>query len=451
MESNKNIYFIGIGGIGMSALARYYMQLGYAIYGYDNAKTDLTKQLEAEGMSIIYEDNPANLPANIEIAVFTPAIPKDNLILNAIRANNITLYKRSETLGQISKDYKTIAVAGTHGKTTISGMIAYLLHNSNVGCNALLGGISKNLDTNCIIDKTKKDYLVTEADEYDRSFLQLNPYYSIITATDEDHLDIYGTRDNLIKAFKEFAAKTNDEGCLFLKSGLESELMAINCNIETYSLNNIEANYYVWNIRVYNGSYYFDYHTPQKVYFDMCLSYPGLHNIENAVVAMAVALKCGVTEEELRKAMASFSGMKRRFDVRLKTEDTIYIDDYAHHPEEIRTTINSIRHLYPDKRLTGIFQPHLFSRTRDLQNEFVEALELLDEVILLDIYPAREEPIAGVTSGLLFHKINKMDKYYVSKQQLLELIPALQPQILLTLGAGDIDKLVKPIEDILKN
>ena len=449
MDNNKTTYFIGIGGIGMSAIARYYMQLGYTICGYDSTETDLTKQLIAEGISITYDDDPCNLPQNIEMAIYTPAIPEGNSILCTVRNKNIPLYKRSQILGEISRKYRTIAVAGTHGKTTISGIITHLLHNSAVGCDALLGGMIKGIDTNCLIEQSNNQYLVTEADEYGYSFLQLNPFYSVITAVDEDHLDIYGTRDNLIKAFEDFASKTHNEGCLLIKSSLNIETATE--NTETYSLTDVGADYYAWNIRIYGGKYYFDFHTPQKVLFDICLSYPGLHNIENAIAAMAVALKCGVTEEELRVAIASFEGMKRRFDVRVNNENTIYIDDYAHHPEEIKTTINSIRHLYPDKRISGIFQPHLYSRTRDLKEQFVEALELLDDVILLDIYPAREKPIAGVDSGILFHQINKMNKYYVSKQQLLELIPALHPEILLTIGAGDIDKLVKPIEEILKN
>ncbi|MDR1848191.1 MAG: UDP-N-acetylmuramate--L-alanine ligase [Bacteroidales bacterium] len=445
----KAIYFVGIGGIGMSALARYFSFEGFKIYGYDRIQTELTKKLEQENMNIIYEDNLANLPQKMEFAVFTPAISKNNFILQEIIRKNIPLYKRSEILEKISQNYKTIAVAGTHGKTTISGMITHLLFNSSVGCNAFLGGISKNFETNFIINKDRKDLLIVEADEYDRSFLKLNPYYSVITAIDADHLDIYGNHESLVNAFKEFATKTHKGGCLFIKNSVKLEML-LDCEIKTYSLNNLESDYYAWNIRVYQGSYYFDYHTPDKIYFDICLSYPGLHNIENAIVAMAVALKCGITEEELRNAMASFCGMKRRFDLIIKTDNTIFIDDYAHHPQEITTTITSLRHFFPNKRITGIFQPHLYSRTRDFQKEFVKSLELLDEIILLDIYPAREEPIEGIDSKLLFSQIQKMDKYYVSKEQLLELIPALNPQILLTIGAGDIDQLVNPIKKIIK-
>ncbi|MDR1725085.1 MAG: UDP-N-acetylmuramate--L-alanine ligase [Bacteroidales bacterium] len=447
---NKNIYFIGIGGIGMSALARYFAHKGYNIFGYDRTKTDLTEQLSSEGIKITYEDDINILPQELDLAIYTPAIHfEDSHILTELHRRNTPIYKRSQILGLISEDKKTLAVAGTHGKTTISGMIAHILFQSPISCTALLGGISKNYDTNLLFNHNEKSkYLVVEADEYDRSFLTLHPFNSVISAVDADHLDIYNTKENLLSAFQQFASQTNmKEGTLFVNEKIANLFEG---NIETYSLNNIETDYYAWNIRVYKGNYYFDFHTPNKVYFDMCLSYPGLHNIENAIVAMGVCLKCGIDEESLRKGLQSFNGMKRRFDVRVKNNNTIYIDDYAHHPAEIETCIKSIRHLYPDKRITGIFQPHLYSRTRDLKDEFITSLELLDEIILLDIYPAREQPIEGITSHILFSNIKKMNKYYVTKDQLLELIPALKPQILLTIGAGDIDKLVKPIEDILQ-
>jgi UDP-N-acetylmuramate--alanine ligase len=296
---------------------------------------------------------------------------------------------------------------------------------------------------------TKSEYVVVEADEYDRSFLQLNPYISAITSISPDHLDIYQNKENLEQAFIQFANQTNKKGQIFLKKEISVETDS-EISANTYSLTNIEADYYAWNIRVSNGSYYFDYHTPEKVYYDMQMTYPGIHNIENAILALSISLQLGVNEYELRAGLKSFKGMKRRFDLKLKTQDTIYYDDYAHHPEEIEATITSLKHLYPNKRICGIFQPHLYSRTKDFADEFAKVLEELDDIILLPIYPAREEPIPGITSKTILHKINKMDKYHVTKEQLLPLLSALQPQLLVTLGAGDIDQLVEPIIQSLK-
>ncbi len=443
----KTYYFIGIGGIGMSAIARYLNNNGHKVYGYDRTRTQLSILLEEEGMDITYEDNPIHLPETIDLVIYTPAIPNDNKILQTVVEKGIRLEKRALTLSEIIKDKKVIAISGTHGKTTTSGLLAHLLHNSKIGCSAFLGGIANNYSTNMLCNENS-DYVVVEADEYDRSFLQLTPYISAITSISADHLDIYENKSELEKAFTQFVNQTKEKGQIFLKKGLSVETNK-EIKSQTYSLTDIESDYYVWNVRVSNGSYYFDYHTPEKIYYDMQMTYPGIHNIENAVLALSIALKLGVNEYELRAALKSFKGMKRRFDLKLKTTDTIFYDDYAHHPEEIDATINSLKHLYPNKRICGIFQPHLYSRTKDFADEFAKALENLDDMILLPIYPAREEPIPGITSKMILHKINKMDKYHVTKEQLLPLLSALQPQLLVTLGAGDIDQLVEPIMQLL--
>lgn len=441
----KTYYFLGIGGIGMSAIARYFLLKGDNIFGYDLTRTELTQELEKEGMSIVYEDNIDLLPKDIDMVIYTPAIPKDNTIFNYFLNSNTPILKRSEILAEITKDKKTIAISGTHGKTTVSTMVAHLLNNSSIGCSAFLGGISKNLNSNFLYNPNSQ-YIVVEADEYDRSFLKLSPYYSVITSIDEDHLDIYGEYKNLLEAFREFANKTQDEGRLFIKQGLDLELKEELVS-QTYTIRGIEADYYAWNIRNYNSKYYFDLRTPEKVIYDLCLNYPGIHNIENILVSSAIALKLGVNQDELRKGIESFSGVRRRFDIRIKTKGFVYIDDYAHHPNEIKSCIESIRDMFPGKKLTGVFQPHLFSRTRDFADEFARALEGLDEVVLLDIYPAREKPIENINSKWLLHKINKMDKYYSEEDGLLDLLDALYPEVLLTIGAGNIDKFVGKIEE----
>jgi UDP-N-acetylmuramate--alanine ligase len=445
--NSKTYYFIGIGGIGMSAIARYLNNNGHKVYGYDRTQTQLSIQLEQEGMNISYEDDPTCLPSNIDLVIYTPAIPKDNKILQEVINRGLRLEKRAIALSEIIKDKKVVAISGTHGKTTTSGLLAHLLHNSKIGCSAFLGGIANNYSTNMLCNE-KSEYVVVEADEYDRSFLQLRPYIAAITSISPDHLDIYQNRDNLEQAFTQFANQTNKNGRIFLKKEVSIETNT-DITTNTYSLTNIESDYYAWNLRVSNGSYYFDYHTPEKIYYDMQMTYPGIHNIENAILALSIALTLGVSEYELRSALKSFKGMKRRFDLKFKTAETIYYDDYAHHPEEIEATITSLRHLYPNKRICGIFQPHLYSRTKDFADEFAKALEELDDIILLPIYPAREEPIPGITSKTILHKINKMDKYHVTKEQLFPLLSALQPQLLVTLGAGDIDQLIEPIIELL--
>lgn len=445
----RTYYLVGIGGIGMSAIARYLKEEGNNVFGYDRVCTALTKELEQEGVEIVYEDDSSHIATlNVDEVIYTPAIPSDSAILRYVKVMGIPLFKRSEALGRITRGKKTIAVAGTHGKTTTAGLTAHILKNSRIGCSAFLGGISNNYSTNFLVNHNS-DYVVVEADEYDRSFLRLSPFFSLITSIAEDHLDIYGNLDNLEQAFIQFANLTDKNGRLFLKNNLpvkiESEVPET-----TYSLTDVDADYYVSNIRVSEGAYYFDFHTPDKVYHDMKMTYPGRHNIENAVASLSMALSLGVNECEFREGLATFKGMKRRFDLRIKTDKTIYYDDYAHHPQEIEATIKSLKELYPDKRICGVFQPHLYSRTRDFAGEFAQSLELLDDIILLPIYPAREEPIEGITSDTILGKIRKSSKYYVEKDRLLPLLKTLQPELLVTLGAGDIDRFVEPITEMIR-
>lgn len=432
----------------MSALARYFKQTGNNVSGYDRTPTPLTKQLEAEGIPVHYTADINLIPTNVDLVIYTPAIPSDNEEYVYILNNNIPLKKRAQVLGEISANKKCIAVAGSHGKTSTSGMIAYILSKSSIGCSAFLGGIAKNFDSNVIINP-QSEYVVVEADEYDRSFHQLYPTYSVITATDPDHLDIYQTHENLLDAFKQYGNQTQRGGKLFLKQNIELEIDE-NIATERYSIDDINSDYYAWNIRIYKGNYFFDLHTPNHVYYDIELIGAPLYNIENAVAACAVALSCGVTEYELRHALKTFTGIKRRFDYRIKTDDFVFIDDYAHHPQEISTVINSLKALYPNKHIVGIFQPHLYSRTRDFAQEFADSLLPLDEIILLDIYPARELPIPGISSKTILHKINKMSKYLCGKEELVDVLIALAPQVLITLGAGNIDALVPQIEEAFK-
>lgn len=445
----RTYYLVGIGGIGMSAIARYLKEEGNNVFGYDRVCTALTKELEQEGVEIVYEDDSSHIATlNVDEVIYTPAIPSDSAILRYVKEMGIPLFKRSEALGRITRGKKTIAVAGTHGKTTTAGLTAHILKSSRIGCSAFLGGISNNYSTNFLVNHNS-DYVVVEADEYDRSFLRLSPFFSLITSIAEDHLDIYGNLDNLEQAFIQFANLTDKNGRLFLKNNLpvkiESEVPET-----TYSLTDVDADYYASNIRVSEGTYYFDFHTPDKVYHDMKMTYPGRHNIENAVASLSMALSLGVNECEFREGLATFKGMKRRFDLRIKTDKTIYYDDYAHHPQEIEATIKSLKELYPDKRICGVFQPHLYSRTRDFAGEFAQSLELLDDIILLPIYPAREEPIEGITSDTILGKIRKSSKYYVEKDRLLPLLKTLQPELLVTLGAGDIDRFVEPITEMIR-
>lgn len=443
-----SIYFIGIGGIGMSALARYFNGLGMQVSGYDKTETPLTEQLQQEGIHIHYEDDENQIPENIELVIYTPAIPNNLKELVYLRNSTTPVKKRSEVLGLISNEGRTIAVAGTHGKTTVSTLIAHLLKNSSIDCSAFLGGISKNYKSNLLVS-AQSNWTVVEADEFDRSFLHLNPEIGIITSMDADHLDIYGDLENLKSNFTQFSEQIKTKGTLLLKEDLQSNFNHLqDIQIFTYSLSE-GSDFYASNVRLKKDKYCFDFVYLDKVIRDVVLGIPGLINVENSVVAMAAAVLAGVTQDEIRVALSSFSGILRRFDYQVNNEELIYIDDYAHHPEEIKGFVSSVKKIYPDKKILGIFQPHLYSRTRDFADEFANSLEILDDIILLPIYPAREKPIEGVSSNLIFDKINSVNKSICKKEDLIDKIGSSTFDIILTMGAGDIDQLVLPIKENL--
>ena len=449
----NRVYLIGIGGIGMSALARYFKAIGKDVAGYDRTRTDLTGELMNSGIKIHFEDNIKLIPQDYmkesdTLIITTPAIPNDHNELTLFRENNFKLFKRSEILGYITENNNNISVAGTHGKTTVSTMIAYLLNQSDVGCSAFLGGISKNFHSNLVFSESS-NYIVTEADEFDRSFLRFNPYLTVITAVDADHLDIYGTKDELVKAFNQFVNQTRKGGKILVKSGLNLNLKS-GYEYYTYTLTS-NADFYAENILLNKGTYSFDVVTPTLKIKDLQLNHPGIINVENAVAATAVSYLLGVNQESIRNALKTFNGIERRFDYRVNTKDLVYIDDYAHHPRELYAVIDSVRKLYPERKITGIFQPHLYSRTRDFADEFAESLNRLDELILLDIYPARELPVKGVTSKIIYDKVTIKHKVLCSKNNLLSILKDKKVDVLLTLGAGDIDQFVEPVRTFLTN
>lgn len=457
----------------MSALARFFHRRGDTVSGYDRTPSPVTEALEAEGIAVHYDDRPECLPEEIDMVVYTPAVPQELHEFQALRERGVKMEKRSQVLGELTRGKKCIAVAGTHGKTTTSTMIAHLLSKAPCGCSAFLGGISKNFESNLWVD-SKSDYVVVEADEYDRSFLQLHPHIAVITATDPDHLDVYGDHEHMLEAYAQFANQTDNDGRLFLKEGVFRTLdgeefveygghhhdheeghehhssITFHLTPHTYTTRGVEADYYAINIRAYNGNLFFDLRTPDGVFYDLELCGTALFNVENAVAASAVALSCGLDQYQLRQGLKTFAGVSRRFDYRIREKELVYIDDYAHHPQEIRSTLDSIRYLYPGKRVVGIFQPHLYSRTRDLADQFAEVLGTLDELIMMPIYPAREKPILGVTSSMVLRKVETMSKYLCTPDQVLELVPALCPDVVVTLGAGDIDRLVPRLEAVLR-
>lgn len=454
ISSIHNVYFIGVGGIGMSAIARYFNTLGKNVAGYDKVSKPLTDELIKEGIDIHFDDNIDKIPYDFRdnvttLIVYTPAIPDDLNELNFFRANGFAIKKRSEVLGMISREKRCLAVAGTHGKTTISTMLSYLMRQSRMGCNAFLGGISKNYNTNYLVDKDSK-YVVVEADEFDRSFLQLSPQKTIITAVDADHLDIYSDEDDVKETFKYFVNRINSGGKLIIKKGLKFDLPEQkDIVIYTYSLNQ-ESDFRAENIRIENGLYVFDFIGIKGKIENLKLGLPGLLNVENAVAAIAMASISGVHNDEIYNALSKFKGIQRRFDYQIHRDDFVYIDDYAHHPEELKASINSVKELFKGKKVTGVFQPHLYTRTKDFAKGFAQSLDLLDDIILLDIYPAREKPIPGVTSGIIFDKINNKNKVQCSKAELLDVLKKKKPEVLITLGAGDIDEMVEPIKKLYK-
>ena len=448
------IYFLGIGGIGMSALARYFKAKDYRVAGYDRTESDLTRQLQKEGMDIHYEDNTELIPEDYRdpentLVVFTPAVPSSLNELVYFTEKGFLILKRSQALGEITRHQRAICIAGTHGKTTTSTMTAHLLHHSHVDCNAFLGGISKNFDQNLQLSD-KSDLVVIEADEYDRSFLTLSPYMAVITSVDADHLDIYRNEEEYRAGFEEFTSLIQPGGVLLLKKGLP-----VNPRIQkevcffTYAIDDPDADFHAQNIRVQNGEILFDFVTPDEVIEEIKLGVPVMINIENGIAAMALALLNEVASDEIREGMATFAGVKRRFDFHIKQDNLVFVDDYAHHPQELKACIESLRMLYKDKKICGIFQPHLYSRTRDFADEFAHSLSLLDELILLDIYPAREKPIKGVTSQMLLDKVTIDKKRVCTKSELEEYIRENDFQVLATIGAGDIELLVPKIKEIL--
>ncbi|MCF8462228.1 MAG: UDP-N-acetylmuramate--L-alanine ligase [Flavobacteriales bacterium] len=443
----KAVYLIGIGGIGMSGLARYFAAQGKLVAGYDRTPTDLTKELESAGISVRFADDVDAIPAEFKnaettLVIYTPAVPTNHSELNYFRNNGFEVLKRSQVLGELSRTYNTVAVAGTHGKTTTSSIIAHLLKCSSKDCNAFLGGISSNYNTN-LLTSTSSNLMVVEADEFDRSFLTLSPDIAIVTSVDADHLDIYGSADEMLKSFHEFTEKITADGTLIYRFGLP--FSGTKKKHFTYSLSEA-SDYYTSNLSIESGQYRFNLHSPSGIIKDLKFGMPGLHNVENAVAAFAAVDQLGLSEDEIRIGFATYKGVKRRFEVHINTEELVYIDDYAHHPTEISACVNSVRELFPGRKVKAVFQPHLFSRTKDHMEEFAHSLSALDEVTLLEIYPAREEPMAGITSSVLLDKITAKNKKLQSKTAVLESITKENTDVLLTLGAGDIDQLVSPIK-----
>ncbi|MCI6337980.1 MAG: UDP-N-acetylmuramate--L-alanine ligase [Prevotella sp.] len=453
LKDIKSVYFIGAGGIGMSAIARYFLGKGLVVAGYDKTATPLTRQLEKEGMSIHYEENIDLIPDGCKdktscLVVYTPAIPAEHKELCFFQENNFEIEKRAQVLGTLTRAHKGLCVAGTHGKTTTSTMCAHLLHQSHVDCNAFLGGISKNYGTNYILSKS--DYVVIEADEFDRSFHWLRPWISVITATDPDHLDIYGTKEAYLESFRHYSSLIQPGGALIIHKNLEmkDELQE---GVERYEYSLDEGDFHAENIIIENGEITFDFVSPIENVRNVRLGQPVPINIENGVAAMAMAQLAGCSADELRQAMETYSGVERRFDFKIKTDKLVFLSDYAHHPQEIFQSARSIRELYRDKKITAIFQPHLYTRTRDFYKDFASSLSLLDEVVLCDIYPAREKPIEGVTSKLIYDNLREgVEKKMIKKEEVLDFVKSKDFQVLIVLGAGDLDNYVPEIENILK-
>lgn len=454
MKQYSSLYFIGAGGIGMSALVRYFLAKGYRVAGYDRTSSPLTEALQSEGLEIVYDESVDLIPdycrdPKTTLVVYTPAIPATHAGLVYFREHGFKVVKRAELLGLITQSSKGLCFSGTHGKTTTSSMAAHIFHESPIGCNAFLGGILRNYNSNLILSD-HSPFTVIEADEYDRSFHWLHPYMAVVTATDPDHLDIYGTEEAYLESFAHFTSLIQPGGCLVIKKGIKLvPRVQEGVKVYTYSARD-GGDFHADNIRVGNGTILFDFVAPDGVVADVELGVPVDINIENAVAAMAIARLNGVADDDMRRAMASFKGAKRRFEFWVKRDDRVMIDDYAHHPDELKASIRSVRALYPGRKLTVIFQPHLYSRTRDFAPQFAEALSMADQVILLDIYPARELPIPGVTSQLIFDRITCRDKELCLREKLLERIKECNFDILLTMGAGDIDRLLPDIASIVE-
>ena len=454
LDNIRSVYFVGAGGIGMSALLRYFLVKGYNVGGYDKTPSELTERLIEEGALIHYEENVELIQdcfkdKDSTLVVYTPAISSEHKELVFFRENGFEIEKRAQVLGFLTNKHKGLCVAGTHGKTTTSTMVAHILHQSHVDCNAFLGGISKNYGTNYILSDTS-DYVVIEADEFDRSFHWLRPWATVITATDPDHLDIYGTKEAYLESFRKYTTLIQTGGALIIHKDLEMKA-DVQEGVTVYEYSRTEGDFHAENIRIGNGEIFFDFVSPKGVVKDVQLGVPVSINIENGVAAMALAQLAGATDEELREGMRSFRGVDRRFDFKLKTENIVFLSDYGHHPKEIEQSVKSIRELYADKKIAAIFQPHLYTRTRDFYQDFANALSLLDEVFLCDIYPAREEPIPGVTSQLIYDRLRPgIEKYLIHKEQILDVVKKGGFDVLISLGAGDIENFVPEITRILK-
>lgn len=453
----KLYYFLGVGGIGMSALARYFNHYGKTVHGYDKTSTALTSQLEVEGISIHFNEDEAlvkDLFSNYKkediLVIYTPAVPKEHAEFIYLQNSGYKFQKRAWVLGEITKQFRTIAIAGTHGKTTTTTLVTHILKTAGIDCFAFLGGISQNYHTNLLLGDAsdKNAIVVVEADEYDRSFLTLYPYITVITSVDADHLDIYGDTNSMHLTYTQFAYQVQKDGFLIVKKNVDNDL---NLNVKRliYSLN-LDTEYSADSIHITDGEFCYNINSPIESVNHVAIGLPGLHNVENSIAAVAVAQQLGVKGDVINKALRSFKGVKRRFDYRVKTKSVVYIDDYAHHPEELKAAITAAKQLYPDKKVTGIFQPHLFSRTRDFANGFAESLDLLDVCVLLDIYPAREQPIEGINSQMLLDKMKSIQKFLVKKENVVEFLKMHPPEVVMTLGAGDIDSLIDPIEKMLK-
>lgn len=441
LQDIQKLYFIGIGGIGMSAIARYFLQRGVEVHGYDRTATPLTKALEAEGMQIHYDEDLSRIPDGVDLVVYTPAVPTTHIEFQYFLNNGFPIKKRAEVLGIISKGMKTVAIAGTHGKTTTSSVTTHLLRTGGIDCTAFLGGIARNFESNYVLGSS--DWVVVEADEFDRSFLHLHPDHAAIMSMDADHLDIYGDAEALLETgFKAFAQQIKPGGNLWLQYRLANQFP----NRDDVRLFGVDGgDYQAKNVRVEDGFFVFDYQAPGRNIEGLKLALPGRHNVENSTVALSIALALGVEPEAIREGLATFRGVKRRFEVIYRAGKVAYYDDYAHHPTELQAAISAARELFPKAKITGAFQPHLFSRTRDFSEGFAAALDGLDEAFLLDIYPARELPMPGVTSDIIFSQMKLKNKHLVAKKDLLTSLQNTDIEVLLTLGAGDIDTLVEPI------
>lgn len=454
LKDIKAVYFVGAGGIGMSAIARYFLNKGVVVAGYDKTKTPLTVQLEEEGMLVHYEENVDEIPQACKskdscLVIYTPAIPSDHKELVYFRENNFEIEKRAQVLGTLTRTHKGLCVAGTHGKTTTSTMCAHIMHQSHIDCNAFLGGISKNYSTNYILSDS--EYVVIEADEFDRSFHWLCPWASVITSTDPDHLDIYGTKEAYLESFRHYSSLIQPGGALIIRKGLEmkDELQA---GVSRYEYSRDEGDFHAENIVIDNGEITFDFVSPIENVKGVRLGQPIPINIENGVAAMAMAQLAGCTADELRSGMETYKGVDRRFDFKIKTSSLVFLSDYAHHPQEIYQSAKSIRELYRDKKITAIFQPHLYTRTRDFYKDFAHSLSLLDEVVLCDIYPAREQPIPGVSSRLIYDNLEpQVKKEMVCKEQVIDYVSNHDFEVLVVLGAGDLDNYVPDIERALRS